>query len=411
MKIYEVGGCVRDRLLGKEPKDIDYVVVGSNPEEMLSLGYMPVGKDFPVFLKNNSEYALARTERKTGNGYNGFTVNSDGVTLEEDLYRRDLTINAMAMDDKGNIYDPYNGKEDLEKGIIRHVSTHFSEDPLRVLRAARFAARYGFVIADETKRLMEDLGKAGELSCLVKERVWAETMKVFEGGGDPSIYFKALAETNNLYNVYKIRCLDYEKMSEVYNAKSISKEIKTQLYYLLVYSDEKLINKIDGFNENEINWNEYGNKNAQPVEYANKNMYSPGDYTRLRQQFRAVVEFGRYYDKSAEDRLKMIKILRASQHKDTVSFMYDAVSYFTHNEIVMDIAQRSKEVFLSDLQVLETLDYEKIRANCAPKDIAKCLEQAQIYALSDEPKYTKQVFQEDMKYNGHIKHTKPKIGK
>ncbi len=150
MKIYEVGGCVRDRLLGNEPKDIDYVVVGSTQNEMLSLGYQQVGKDFPVFLKDGSEYALARIERKTGNGYNGFTVESDGVTLEEDLFRRDLTINAMAMDSKGNVYDPYNGKQDLENKVIRHVSTHFAEDPLRILRAIRFSSQLNFEIEDDT---------------------------------------------------------------------------------------------------------------------------------------------------------------------------------------------------------------------------------------------------------------------
>lgn len=411
MKIYEVGGCVRDRLLGKEPKDIDYVVVGSTPEEMLSLGYQQVGKDFPVFLKGDSEYALARIERKTGNGYGGFSVESDGVTLEEDLFRRDLTINSMAMDEHGNIFDPYNGQQDLQNKVIRHVSKHFAEDPLRALRAARFAARYEFTIAPETLDLMKELGKAGELSFLVKERVWAETMKVFEGGGDPAIYFKYLAETGNLENVYKIKSLDYDKISEVYNSKTLSQEIKTQLYYLLVYSDEKLINKVDNFNDNIIDWAEYSSKNSKHVEYTNKNMYAPGDYTRLRQQFRAVVEFGLYYEKSSEDRLKMIKILRASQHKETVSFMYDAVSYVTHNELVMDVAQRSKEIFLSDVEVLEKLDYEQIRTGCSPKDIPKVLEEAQINALSDVKEYTVQVIQADMKYNQHIKHTKPKIGK
>lgn len=409
MKIYEVGGCVRDRLLGKEPKDIDYVVVGSTPNEMLSLGYQQVGKDFPVFLKDGSEYALARVERKTGNGYNGFTVESDGVTLEEDLFRRDLTINAMAMDNKGNVYDPYNGKQDLENKIIRHVSKHFAEDPLRALRAARFAARYNFTIAPETLELMKDLGKAGELSFLVKERVWAETVKVFEGGGDPSIYFKYLAETGNLENVYKIKSLDYDKISEVYHSKTLSSEQKMNLFYLLVYSNQENLEKVNSFDQNVIDWNQFGKNKVD--NYSNKQMYAPSTFTRMRDQFAAVVNFGVYYGKSSEDRLQMIKTLRASQNKENVSFMYDALSLFTHNELVMDIAQRSKEVFLSDVNVLETINYDELRKDCSPKDIPKVLEAAQLYALSDEPAFTRSVVHADNAYNGHIKHMKPTIVK
>lgn len=409
MKIYEVGGCVRDRLLGKEPKDIDYVVVGSTPNEMLSLGYQQVGKDFPVFLKDGEEYALARIERKTGNGYNGFTVESDGVTLEEDLFRRDLTINAMAMDNNGNIYDPYNGKKDLENKVIRHVSKHFAEDPLRALRAARFAARYNFTIAPETLELMKELGKAGELSFLVKERVWAETVKVFEGGGDPAIYFKYLAETGNLENVYKIKSLDYDKISEVYNSKTLSSEQKMNLFYLLVYSNQSNLDKINSFDQNVIDWSQFGKNKVD--NYSNKQMYAPSSFTRMRDQFAAVVNFGVYYGKSSEDRLQMIKTLRASQNKENVSFMYDALSLFTHNELIMDIAQRSKEVFLSDVNVLETINYDELRKDCAPKDIPKVLESAQLYALSDEPAFTRSVVHADNAYNGHIKHMKPTLPK
>lgn len=156
MQIYKVGGAVRDRLLGIPVTDIDRVVVGATTEEMLALGYKPVGSDFPVFLdpKNGDEYALARTERKSGRGYGGFVFHaSPEVTLEEDLIRRDLTINAMAEDDAGNLTDPYHGQQDLDARILRHVSPAFAEDPLRVLRVARFAARYaglGFTVAPET---------------------------------------------------------------------------------------------------------------------------------------------------------------------------------------------------------------------------------------------------------------------
>jgi tRNA nucleotidyltransferase/poly(A) polymerase len=180
MKIYKVGGCIRDELMGFEPKDVDYVVVGATPEQMIELGYVQVGKDFPVFLhpETGDEYALARTERKTGAGYGGFSVETNNVTLEEDLFRRDLTINAMAKDENGNLIDPYNGKADLENKILRHVSNHFGEDPVRILRIARFSARYGFDIAPETINLMKDMVACGEFDHLTNERVWKEFEKV-----------------------------------------------------------------------------------------------------------------------------------------------------------------------------------------------------------------------------------------
>ncbi|WP_462380007.1 multifunctional CCA addition/repair protein [Pseudomonas sp. Marseille-QA0892] len=183
MQIYKVGGAVRDRLLGRPVTEIDWVVVGSTAEEMIAKGFKPVGSDFPVFLhpKTGEEYALARTERKSGRGYGGFVFHaSPDVTLEQDLIRRDLTINAMAEDDDGNVIDPYGGKTDLEARLLRHVSPAFAEDPLRVLRVARFAARYaplGFVIAEETQALMTELARSGELEALTPERSWKETSR------------------------------------------------------------------------------------------------------------------------------------------------------------------------------------------------------------------------------------------
>ena len=180
MKIYKVGGAVRDRLLGKPFTDIDRVVVGASAEQMLANGYRPVGSDFPVFLHpiTGEEYALARTERKSGHGYGGFVFHaSPDVTLEEDLMRRDLTINAMAEDDAGNIIDPYHGQQDLEARLLRHVSPAFAEDPLRVLRVARFAARFaglGFTVAPDTLELMRQLSGSGELQALTPERCWKE---------------------------------------------------------------------------------------------------------------------------------------------------------------------------------------------------------------------------------------------
>lgn len=203
MQVYLVGGAVRDHLLGHPYHEKDYVVVGATPAQMLDLGYQPVGKDFPVFLhpQTKEEYALARTERKSGTGYHGFEFHTDvSVTLEQDLIRRDLTINAMAMDDAGQVYDPYGGQQDLEKRILRHVSDAFVEDPLRVLRIARFAARYtsaGFVIADETLALMQRLTETGELNALTPERVWKETSRALsEHHAD--VYFEVLRQCGAL---------------------------------------------------------------------------------------------------------------------------------------------------------------------------------------------------------------------
>src|SRR5258708_26305118 len=177
MKVYSVGGSVRDELLGLSVQDRDHVVVGADPDEMIGLGYRPVGADFPVFLhpETHEEYALARTERKTAPGYRGFAFHAArDVTLEDDLKRRDLTINAMARAADGTLVDPHGGERDLRAGILRHVSASFAEDPVRILRVARFAARFGFAVAPETMALMRRMVEAGEADALIAERVWQE---------------------------------------------------------------------------------------------------------------------------------------------------------------------------------------------------------------------------------------------
>ncbi|HHO70224.1 MAG TPA: multifunctional CCA addition/repair protein [Halothiobacillus sp.] len=200
---YLVGGAVRDQLLGLQVVDRDWVVIGASPEQMLARGFIPVGKDFPVFLHptTHEEYALARTERKLGRGYHGFEVHATpDVTLEEDLARRDLTINAMAIDRWGNLIDPYGGKRDLEKRVLRHVSPAFAEDPLRVLRVARFQARFahiGFTIAKETQALMTQISRSGELNSLAAERVWLETEKALKEP-TPASYFMTLRQCGAL---------------------------------------------------------------------------------------------------------------------------------------------------------------------------------------------------------------------
>jgi tRNA nucleotidyltransferase (CCA-adding enzyme) len=201
MKTYQVGGAVRDRLLGVPHGDRDWVVVGATPEQLLALGYTPVGKDFPVFLhpSTREEYALARTERKSAPGYRGFVVHADPtVTLEDDLRRRDLTINAIAQAEDGTLIDPHHGAADLEAGVLRHVSDAFAEDPVRILRLARFAARWPrFAVADETMALCRAMVQAGEVDALVPERVWQELSRGLMEG-QPSRMFAVLRDCGAL---------------------------------------------------------------------------------------------------------------------------------------------------------------------------------------------------------------------
>jgi tRNA nucleotidyltransferase (CCA-adding enzyme) len=212
VKVYAVGGAVRDELLGLPVTDRDHVVVGSTPEEMVRLGYKPVGKDFPVFLhpQTHEEYALARTERKVARGYKGFLIHAaPDVTLEQDLERRDLTINAMARDEAGHLVDPFGGAADLERGLLRHVSPAFVEDPVRILRVARFAARFGFAVAPETMALMRSMVANGEADTLVPERIWQE----FSRGlmeGDPGLMFPVLAQSGLLAKLLPELKLEFE---------------------------------------------------------------------------------------------------------------------------------------------------------------------------------------------------------
>ena len=207
LNCYLVGGAVRDQLLNIDRSDKDWVVVGTTEATMLSLGFRPIGKNFPVFLhpETHEEYALARTERKTGKGYKGFDVDaSPSVSLEQDLFRRDLTINAMALDTEDNLIDPFGGRQDLENGLLRHVSAHFSEDPLRVLRVARFAARYhsrGFIVEDSTLELMRELSASGELDYLVPERVLQEVLSALSED-HPTVFFTVLSVCNALANLF-----------------------------------------------------------------------------------------------------------------------------------------------------------------------------------------------------------------
>lgn len=231
MQVFKVGGAVRDRLLARPVKDVDWVVVGATVEKMQQLGFMQVGKDFPVFLHPDTkqEYALARTERKIGKGYTGFEVHADEhVSLEQDLSRRDLTINAMAEDEQGNIIDPFNGQQDLQNQILRHVSPAFNEDPVRILRIARFAARYNFKIAPETMALMQQMVQKGEANALVAERVWQETERAL-GETYPHRFIEVLRQCGALAVIFP----EIEQLFGVPQRADYHPEVDTGIHILL----------------------------------------------------------------------------------------------------------------------------------------------------------------------------------
>jgi tRNA nucleotidyltransferase (CCA-adding enzyme) len=232
MKAYLVGGCVRDELLGLPIQDRDWVVVGETPDSMVKRGFRPVGKDFPVFLHpdTHEEYALARTERKSGHGYKGFTVHaSPDVTLEEDLARRDLTINAIAKSIDGVLIDPYGGQVDLKTQRLRHVSPAFVEDPVRVLRLARFAARFQFDVADETQSLISDMIAQDELSHLVPERIWQELSKALQTQ-QPSLFFTCLRKLGALEILFP----DVDRLFGVPQEPRWHPEIDTGVHVMMV---------------------------------------------------------------------------------------------------------------------------------------------------------------------------------
>ncbi len=244
MQTYLVGGAVRDKLLNYPVKDKDWVVVGATPQQFLDDGFKQVGKDFPVFLhpETNEEYALARTERKSGKGYYGFEVHAaPDVTLEQDLERRDLTINAIAMDQQQQLVDPFNGQQDIKDKILRHVSPAYAEDPLRVLRTARFAARFhhlGFSIAPETLQLMTKLAASGELKNLTAERVWQETEKALSERS-PQVYFEVLRECGGLTDWFpEIECL-----WGIPNPEQWHPEIDTGIHTMMVLQQSCLLSK------------------------------------------------------------------------------------------------------------------------------------------------------------------------
>ncbi|MGM0480739.1 MAG: multifunctional CCA tRNA nucleotidyl transferase/2'3'-cyclic phosphodiesterase/2'nucleotidase/phosphatase [Pseudomonadota bacterium] len=238
MQTYLVGGAVRDQLLGLEPHERDWVVVGATPQQLQQLGFQQVGKDFPVFLhpKTREEYALARTERKSGNGYKGFEVHfNPSVTLTDDLVRRDLTINAIAEDSAGHLIDPFNGRKDIQQRILRHVSSAFAEDPLRVLRIARFWARFdylGFTIAAETQQLLQQMVASGELQHLTPERVWKEWEKSLTTRS-PQKFLELLVELNATEDVLPQLKVTGQQLEQLQNVAAASGD--TQLRFASIF--------------------------------------------------------------------------------------------------------------------------------------------------------------------------------
>ncbi len=253
MKTYLVGGAVRDELLGYPARERDWVVVGATPSQMLDAGYQQVGKDFPVFLhpETKDEYALARTERKQGHGYAGFAVHAvPEVTLEEDLLRRDLTINAMARSDDGELIDPYGGRADLEQRILRHVSDAFVEDPLRVLRVARFAARYahlGFTVAPETLSLMTRIVTEGELAYLSPERIWVETERALSERS-PQVFVSTLSECGALAALFP----EVDALFGVPQRADYHPEVDTGLHLLMVLEQAARLTHKDGHGNSRV---------------------------------------------------------------------------------------------------------------------------------------------------------------
>jgi len=244
MKVYRVGGCIRDKLLNLPIKDQDWVVVGASTSEMLKLGYKQVGKNFPVFLhpETKDEYALARTEKKTAPGYSGFEFITDAsVSLEDDLLRRDLTINAIAESDDGDIIDPFNGQKDLDKRILRHVSPAFAEDPVRVLRIARFAARFStldFEIAEETMQLMKTMVNNGEVDHLVEERVWQELHSCLTES-HPEVFFEVLRKCGALARLFP----EIEQLYGVPQPEQYHPEIDTGVHTMMVLQQACLLSQ------------------------------------------------------------------------------------------------------------------------------------------------------------------------
>src|SRR5579872_145460 len=348
MEIYLVGGAVRDELLGRAIKEKDWVVVGATPEQMIKLGYRQVGKDFPVFLhpKTNEEYALARTERKVGRGYTGFEFDtSSEVTLEEDLIRRDLTINAIAKkDDK--YFDPFHGREDLQNKLLRHVSKAFIEDPVRILRVARFAARFAelnFKVAKETNELMKQMVRSGEVDALVAERVWKELERAL-CEKNPEQFFQVLADCDALPPLFPAIKLSGSGMQALQRAAQLTED--TQIRFAALLHD----------------------LTVRDIEKMAERYCVPGDYRDLALLVAKHVE--QYND--IHQQIPVVKFFReldAFRREQRAQKFVLACRAITQNE-------SAAETFNTYLAAAKSVDSKKIAAQFKGKEIAEQLDLA-----------------------------------
>ena len=372
-QIYKVGGAVRDELLGKEVKDIDWVIVGATSNLLLSEGYLQVGKDFPVFLhpKTKEEYALARTERKQGHGYSGFEVfATPDVTLEEDLLRRDLTINAMAMDDQGNIVDPYHGQKDLDDRVLRHVSSAFEDDPLRVLRLARFYARFyeeGFTIAEETKVLVHKMVKSGELSHLVAERIWLETHKAL-GEKHAVQYFIVLHELGALKVIFPAldNCFDdqyAEQLDKTLKAVSLAIAQNASMHIRVAL----LLNVLDGQNDIKTFSAQYRLSVQEKV---------------MAEKFK---QWGSWFDdvpKDAESWLNLLLGLDAFRKPDQLMDFLQCVEIFSEISGVKNHFLKDKLRLIEVYESLIKIDVKSLIENISPQEIPNVIKAERLMMIN-----------------------------
>lgn len=363
--IFLVGGAVRDLLMGLNPKDKDYLVINTTEEEMLSLGFSQVGSDFPVFLhpKSGEEFALARKERKTASGYSGFTVETKGVTLEEDLMRRDLTINAIAMNLKDKIIDPFGGKVDINSRLLKHVGVHFKEDPLRILRTARFAARYNFSIYKDTVGFMQEMVNNGEFDNLTKERVWKEFEKVVN---EPYLeaFFSSLKEIRAINKL--------GEFNTIYDKPKILKTISSH-----ENEDIKLSSIFIDFTQKELNEFKIPVNTQKNIMFYNK---------WLNHDF--------YNSLMPIEKLDFIKdskgIHEPSLALKKLADLIDYKTVFSNMEISQDYKLLNLEVFKQDVEKMQTLDYSSIIKDAPKSSIGKIVRGEQIKLIShmaNKPKF------------------------
>jgi tRNA nucleotidyltransferase (CCA-adding enzyme) len=352
---YLVGGAVRDTLMGKTPKDKDYVVINSSEEEMLSLGFEQVGKDFPVFLhpETKEEFALARKEKKSGVGYNGFTVETKNVSLEEDLFRRDLTINAMALDKNGKLIDPYHGYEDLQNKTLKHVSPYFQEDPLRILRIARFAARYNFSIHPDTMHFMKNMVQSGEVKHLTPERVWKEFEKTIS---EPYLnnFFTILHEVDALQYLGNFSTI-LQNMNFLYRQEIkilIEKQTMNDLLLIQIFQD---------FQKNDF----------QKISVPQKII----ELVSIFQDYKHQEAF--YQHLSTEEKLKFLKRTQSIHSSEKALLILQSV-FLQKSFENYDSHFKS---YYTDVQKIKNISYEEIQKNNKNKNIGKIIQEAQINAL------------------------------